>query len=122
MNDLLHIAHQAMVAGVLPALSGQPRYQALMIARALAIAHRDAQLCGPAEDEERLGIESLIPEVMKTHAQDAESAVRLPEYRRALCAQIRNGRFDAPGPRRDALIAHLAITTENRLRINRGNK
>lgn len=118
-QDLLDIAARSLADGVLPALKGTARYQALMIARVLAIAAREAESGADAERQELQGIESLIPESDRTVIGDFTPASRLlGPYRRALCSEIRSGRFDAPGAGREALLAHLAATTENRLKIN----
>lgn len=118
-GDTLRTAHEALVASILPALTGAARYQALMVARVLAMGARDAEHGAQAERQELSGIELLIPEAASGEAgaaKDAEAFMR--SQRRALCSEIRNGRFDAPGPAQDALLDHLALTTENRLRIN----
>lgn len=119
MNDggadggLLQVARKALLDEVLPALDGAARYQALMIARAMAIAQRQAELGAEAERQELAGLESLL----EGTARPAPGSP-LDAYRRALCMEIRNGRFDARGPGREALLSHLAVTTENRLRID----
>lgn len=119
LADTLRTANEALVASILPALSGPARYQALMVARVLAIGAREAESGAQAERQELAGIELLIPEAAKVDAGDAKDAEAfLGDQRRALCSEIRNGRFDAVGPAQDALLEHLAVTTENRLRIN----
>lgn len=118
-SGLLRIAHDTLVEGVLPALTGAPRYQALMVARALAIVEREAALGSDAERQEWLGFASLIRGGMEAAPADATNiASLLQRGRRALCVEIRNGGFDSPGPRREALLAHLALITENRLKIS----
>lgn len=119
LGGTLHTANQALVAEILPFVSGAARYQALMVARVLAIGAREAELGGEAQRQELFGIERLIPEAAKNDAVEAKEAEEtLIARRRALCSEIRNGRFDAAGPAQDALLEHLAVTTENRLRIN----
>lgn len=118
-GDTLRAAHEALVAAILPAVSGPARYQALMVARVLAIGAREAESGAQSERQELAGIELLLPEAAKAgagEAKDAEAFLR--GQRRALCSEIRNGRFDAAGPAQDALLEHLAVTTENRLRIS----
>jgi len=112
LGGTLRTANEALVASILPALTGAARYQALMVARVLAIGAREAESGELAERQELSGIELLIPE----RAMAAGDA--LDNQRRALCSEIRNGRFDAAGPAQDALLEHLAVTTENRLRID----
>jgi hypothetical protein len=116
---LLRIAHDTLLDGVLPALTGTSRYQTLMVARALAIAGREAELGPEAGRQEWLGLVPLIRGGMETtpvEATDLSSLLR--RSRRALCVEIRNGSFDAPGPAREALLAHLALTTENHLKVS----
>ena len=107
MRQLWRLAHQAMGDDVVPAVQGGARYQALMVARVLAVAARESELGGEIERQELIGIEALV----------ARSGESLEASRGALCREIASGRFDAPGPERDALLAHLALTNENRLRI-----
>ena len=107
LQHLQQLAHQAMAGAVVPALEGNARYQALMVARVLAVAAREAELGAEAESQESIGIEAFV-------AQPGQS---LEASRAALCREIASGRFDSPGPERDALLAHLELTNENRLRI-----
>ena len=116
--DTLRTANEALVASVLPALSGPARYHALMVARALAIGAREAESGAQARRHELSGIELLIPEAKARAGEANDADAFLHGQRRALCSEIRNGRFDAPGPAQDALLEHLAVTTESRLRIN----
>ena len=104
---LWRLAHAATTSDVVPALQGHARYQALMVARVLAAAAREAELGAEFERLELQGIEALI-----VHPVPSLEAARA-----ALCREIASGRFDAAGPERDALLAHLALTNENRLRI-----
>ena len=119
LGGTLRTANEALVAEVLPFLSGAARYQALMVARVLAIGAREAQSGAQAQRQELFGIERLVPETASADAGDAKDVEPiLAAHRRALCSEICNGRFDAAGPAQDALLEHLAVTTENRLRIN----
>lgn len=116
---LLRIASDALAGSVLPSLSGAARYQALMVARVLAIAAREAQTGAEAHRQELQGIEPLVPDTNAAGAnEEPDPACVLHACRRALCSEIRSGRFDAAGPAQEALLEHLAVTTENRLRIN----
>lgn len=119
LGGTLHTANEALVAEVLPLLGGAARYQALMVARVLAIGAREAESGAQADRQELFGIERLVPETARADAGEAKDVeALLAGHRRALCSEIRNGRFDAAGPSQDALLEHLAVTTENRLRIN----
>jgi aminoglycoside phosphotransferase (APT) family kinase protein len=119
LGDTLRTASEALVASILPTLGGPARYHGLMVARVLAIGAREAESGAQAERQELAGIEMLVPEAARADAgEGSDPEAFLHRHRRALCSEIRNGRFDAAGPGQDALLEHLAVTTENRLRIN----
>jgi hypothetical protein len=108
LGGTLHTANQALVAEILPFVSGAARYQALMVARVLAIGSREAEHGGEAQRQELFGIELLVPEAAKADGGEAKDAEELlARRRRALCSEIRNGRFDAAGPAQDALLDTL---------------
>lgn len=89
--ELLASAGETLERDVLPAAPSELRYPLLMVARATAIALREQRL-GPAVRE----------------GYDA---------RRALAQAIRAGSCDS-GPRRDALVAHLAETVRQDVAIS----
>jgi uncharacterized protein DUF6285 len=90
-EDLIATARDALLADVLPALSAQHRYTALMIANAMAIAAR----------EQHLGPEATRSEAARLQALLVERNVEMPPsgdlhaLRRAVAVAIRGGRFDA---------------------------
>jgi hypothetical protein len=106
-RDLLEAARAALASDVIPRLSPDERYAALMAANALAIALRelDAKDASAAE----LGrIAALLG--------DADCGP-LGRAQRTLVARIREGCFDA-GEARAALLEHLEATTRDRLSVS----
>lgn len=107
-RDLLAIARQTLLQSIVPALPGALRYDALMIANAMAIAAREIELAARAEIRERAALAPLLGAV----AQDLD----LSALRSALCELIREGVFDAV--RSDELRAALRDSVEARLAIS----
>jgi hypothetical protein len=121
MNDipdatkLLAIARATLLDKLLAHLPEELRYDALMIANAMAIAIRE-QANGEAADAAELArLRGLFGERAKSIAPDALD-VALAGYRKRLATDIRNGRFD--GAEREALLAHLAQTAADQLAIS----
>lgn len=93
--DLLAIARRTLLDDVVPALDGDRRFRALMVANALAIAARaEAQAAAIA---------------------DAEAALGSPA---GLRAAIRAGRLDPGAPGRDQVAAALLTLAEARCRVS----
>lgn len=107
-SELLAIARQTLLAELLPQLPDHLRYQALMVANAMAIAGRECRDGEAADASEALGLEALLE-------SPAES---LGDARQALCRAIRQGRFDAPGQDQEQLFAVLSAITRARLSIS----
>ncbi|MBO9549407.1 DUF6285 domain-containing protein [Pseudomonas sp.] len=106
-HELLEIARQTLLEQVLPALSGELRYPALMIANAMAIAARENRLDAAASLQEQAHLAALI---------DAP-APSLQEARRQLAQAIRQGRHDTPHSAR-SLVETLRRVTLDRLAIS----
>lgn len=85
-HELLDIARSTLLEQLLPALPGELRYPALMIANAMAIAARESRLVALAEDQERTRLAALVD----------EAPAALPDLRRQLARAIRLGSHDAP--------------------------
>jgi len=86
-TELLAIARQTLLDELLPQLPSNLRYQALMVANAMAIARRECS-DGEAADAAETLLLAALPDV---------GGASLDEARQALCQAIRQGRFDAPG-------------------------
>lgn len=106
-DELLEIARATLLEQLLPALPGELRYPALMIANAMAIAARESRLGTQAEDQEQARLAALVDEAPST----------LPDMRRQLARAIRQGRHDASQTRR-TLIETLRQVTVARLAIS----
>lgn len=100
VHELLDIARSTLLEQLLPALPGELRYPALMIANAMAIAARESRLGTLAEDQERTRLAALVD----------EAPAALPDLRRQLARAIRQGSHDAPAnpshPDRDIAPGH----------------
>jgi hypothetical protein len=104
-QNLLAAALAAFRAELLPHIPAEKRYAALMIANALAMAERE--LAGPPE---------TLPETAAALYQDI-AAPRPQRFEERLAADIEAGRFDAPGPMRDAAFAAVKAINAVRLAI-----
>jgi len=111
-HELLEIARATLLEQLLPALPGELRYPALMIANAMAIAARENRLGAQAEDQEQARLAALVDDAPST----------LPDLRRQLARAIRQGSHDAPQTRRTLVetlrqisVARLAISNPKAL-------
>lgn len=82
--DLLEVARTTLRTAVLPHVAADGRYEAAMVANALAIAARELELGPKARAEER----ELLAGFYAT--PDAS----LAELRRRLCQELRSGALD----------------------------
>ena len=117
--DLLAAAREALLADLLPEAPKERRYAGLMIANVMAIAARELRLGADAARNEAARLAFLLgPIAPSTSAKtDAPSSADLAALRRALCAAIRAGRFDAPA-REKVLAAELLRTLAERVAIS----
>ena len=90
--ELLDTAREALLAEIVPELSKEARYTALMIANAMAIATREAWHGNDVASGERAALRALLASADR----DATADAPLPELRDALRRAIRDGAFDAP--------------------------
>jgi hypothetical protein len=81
--DLLAIARETLLAEILPHLSGDARFKALMVANAMAIAGRAAQYEPVANLSGAAGIVAAIR--AGTHDGDADLALSLLAHTQARC-------------------------------------
>ncbi|QAU34138.1 DUF6285 domain-containing protein [Janthinobacterium sp. 17J80-10] len=117
-QDLLRTAREELMKRLLPALPADLRYQALMIANAMAIAARELDAGAAGQLQELAGQRALL--------QDAESEApgnpeqlrqSLTSGRKRLGAAIRLGEFDADKPAHQALLRHLASSARDKVAI-----
>lgn len=79
--DLLQVARATLREKIMPTLEAGARYEAAMVANALAIAIRETEVGGRVRAEEQ----ALLAEFLGT------PAATLPELRRHLCRELRDG-------------------------------
>jgi hypothetical protein len=107
-SELLAIARQTLLDELLPQLPANLRYQALMVANAMAIAGRECVNGEQAQAAEVDRMAELLDEAPATSA----------DVRRALCRAIRQGDFDTPGDEQERLLSALSAITRARLSIS----
>ncbi|MCY1402854.1 hypothetical protein D3C76_159070 [compost metagenome] len=107
-SELLAIARQTLLSDLLAQLPDSARYQALMVANAMAIAGREYRDGAAADLSETQLLEPLL----------GATGQPLTAARQALCQAIRQGRFDASGREQDGLFSVLSAITQARLSIS----
>ncbi|MFC3608845.1 DUF6285 domain-containing protein [Stutzerimonas tarimensis] len=110
-EQLLATAEALLRERILPGLSGGQKTDALMIARAMAIAARQLR---NGERPEQQELEALGGLVEDGSDGGAELRPRLLAANRALCQSIRVGEADQ-GERRAEIFAHLQRVTRQKL-------
>jgi hypothetical protein len=113
-GDLLETARDLFVAELLPALPSERRYEALMVANAMAIAARDASADGEDDARELATLAALLPDAP---ALGNDPATRLRMANAELARRIRAGAF-ASATQRESLLACLEAATARRLAIS----
>lgn len=115
--ELLEIARKTLRGDLLAALPESRRYEALMVANALAIAGRVLERGEAPAREEFAALARLMGAVEDTGSADAETVrERLGVLYGRLCDELRAGAI-APGTdRHRAVFAHLRHVTLDRLR------
>ena len=111
--ELLEIARRTLVDGVLPQLPEALRYNALMIANAMAIAARESAEGDYVPLAELARLRALFDEGDDTAV--GAVTVALTRYNQRLAAAIREGQFDGQG--RTELNGHLRTTTTDKLKV-----
>jgi hypothetical protein len=114
-TELLAIARATLLDKLLPQLPEELRYDALMIANAMAIASREHVASDNATQAELARLRDLFAERKKS-LTGAALAAALAGYNRRLATEIRAGRFD--DKERAALLDHLAQTSADELAIS----
>ena len=107
--DLMTTAREALLRDLLPALTGERRYAALMIANGMAIAAREHRLGTDAARNEAARLRNLLELVPHDHAakRDDKSTGDLSALRTDVSAAIRAGAFDA----HERAVAHALAHT-----------
>lgn len=107
---LLAIARETLLGELMPLLPAERRYDALLIASAIAAAAREIEAGDAPLREELAGLARLLglnPASL--------SPADLPHLNARLAAEIRAGAYDQPGPARAALATHLKAATIRKL-------
>ena len=113
--ELLAIARSTLLDKLLPRMPDELRYDALMIANAMAIAAREHAAGDAAVQAEVSRLAALLEEQCEPGA-GAELMSARSGLNRRLAAQIRAGRFDDRD--RAALLDHLAQTAAGELAVS----
>ena len=113
-TELLDIARRTLLDELLPRLPEELRYNALMIANAMAIASREHTAGDAAAQAELARLRALFGERAKPLSGAALEAA-LAGYNRRLTTGIRNGRFD--DKERAAMLDHLEKTAADKLAV-----
>jgi hypothetical protein len=108
--ELLTIARDTMLSVLVPAIEGERRYIALMIANAMAIAARESARGEAAIKREVERLRGLTAEVAPPDDADADDVGAL---RRGVSAAIRDGRFDDDAHAKPLLAALLDIAADH---------
>ena len=117
--ELLAIARETLLEQVLPHLGGDARYQALMIANALAIAQRELRPDAPARTAELDFLHGLYAPDAPPPGEGAQRTLARLEAR--LAADLRSGELDGGAQLavrrllRRQISARVAISNPKRL-------
>ena len=114
-TELLAIARSTLLDKLLPRVPEELRYDALMIANAMAIAAREHAAGDQAAQAGLARLRGLMAEAHEPLTGAALQSARTGLNRR-LAAAIRAGRFDATD--RAALLNHLAQTAADELAVS----
>jgi hypothetical protein len=114
-EELLTVARKLLREELLPLLPEERRYDALMVANAMAIAARQIAFGAAPDRREEQDLAHLLGE---TVAGDGEA---LGNLHRRLSAEIRRGAFDPGTPRHTAVHAFLLEVTVQKLRESAPN-
>ena len=114
-EELLTIARQVLREELMPLLPEERRYDALMVANAMAIAARQIAFGDAPERRERQDLAALLGETVEGAGATAASEA-VGDLTRRLSAEIRGGAFDPGTPRHDAVQIFLLDVTVQRLR------
>jgi hypothetical protein len=112
---LLEEARRTLLESLLPLLPSEHRYDGLMVANAMAIAARETGRGETALREAVQRLEALFPEPAGD-SQDLRA--RLLALERRLARELRAGRYDAAGSRRQAVADYLRWSVSARLRVS----
>ncbi|WP_119458888.1 DUF6285 domain-containing protein [Rhodospirillaceae bacterium SYSU D60014] len=116
--ELLAEARRLLIDNLLSLLPPERRYDARMIANAMAIAARELEAGDEPVRTALNDLAALYDEPVDLGAVAAVLQQRLADLEHRLAEDIRGGRFDAADARRDAVQAYLRASVLARLRIS----
>ncbi|MBI1891709.1 MAG: hypothetical protein HYS18_13745 [Burkholderiales bacterium] len=118
-QDLLLIAREELVKRLLPELPPSLRYEALMIANAMAIAAREFE-SGRENDVREIGglRHLLLGESPRTTDGEVLLDHALKACRKKLCEEIRAGEFDPSGDKYGEFVRYLKTTVTDKVGIS----
>jgi len=114
-TELLAIARSTLLDKLLPRVPEELRYDALMIANAMAIAAREHAAGDTAMQAEVVRLAALLKQQCEPRTGANLMSAR-SDLNRRLAAHIRAGRFDDRD--RTALLDHLAQTAADELAVS----
>ncbi|HEY8516933.1 MAG TPA: DUF6285 domain-containing protein [Candidatus Binatia bacterium] len=116
IDELLSAVRRFLADEVVPATEGRLQFLARVAANAVDLVRRElASETAHAEREWR-GLDGLLgAEPMPRGRDELAAAVR--RRNEALCEKIRAGAYDADGPERTALLAHLRTVVHDKLEV-----
>ena len=114
-TELLAIARSTLLEKLLPSVPEDLRYDALMIANAMAIAAREHAAGDTAMQAEVVRLAALLKQQCEPRTGANLMSAR-SDLNRRLAAHIRAGRFDDRD--RAALLDHLAQTAADELAVS----
>ncbi len=114
-EELLIIARKVLREELMPLLPDERRYDALMVANAMAIAARQIAFGDAPERRERQNLAGLLGDTVDGDGRTAVNEA-VGDLTRRLSAQIRSGELDPGTPDHDAARAFLLDITVQKLR------
>ncbi len=114
-EELLIIARKVLREELMPLLPDERRYDALMVANAMAIAARQIAFGDAPERRERQNLAGLLGDTVDGDGRTAVNEA-VGDLHCRLSAQIRSGELDPGTPDHDAARAFLLDITVQKLR------
>lgn len=117
--DLLDTARRLLLDRLLPALPEELRYDALMVASAIAMGSRELNSAEKLERAALKRLAGLYPDLdLDSVDGKAARSEALDRLGAQLVADIRDGAFDEAGGRQKQLLEHLRETTRARMLLS----
>lgn len=108
-SELLSVARDVLRERLLDQLPADCRYDALMIANAMAIAARQID----AGEEHHYQELRRLARLFEVPVQEEDHPAQVLDLNRRIVAEIRRGDYDPGSPRRRAVLDHLRTTVRD---------